>query len=411
MNRIKVLEFASYATLPELEEFNKNHSGYGYMVGHLIEELSSSNELEIHVLTQSNFTTRLSFKNIFFVKKTFLDLMMRINHKSFIKAFYQNIKDKKGSKSGFLRKIIYSLTTGFAKSVIHKFDIIHIHGLSFYTFDIVRFCLENRIPAVVTLHGINYLNKSIKISNYQASLEKYFIEEISKVDFIKLTVISTGIKNRIIESLMIDYNKVEVITNFTKIMEEKRTPIDIRKYYQIPENSKIILSVGNVSKNKNQTHLIDVFEELSKELDNIFLLFVGNDSKKTLINYSRYFKTKNNIRFCGEINYNLMPEYYLASDVLAVTSISEGFGLPIVEAGVFGVPTICYTDLDAVEDIYDGKNMMLVDKRSIYAFKERLKEALSRKWDKKKIVEQSTKFTGNEIRERYCQLFKDLVND
>ena len=61
----------------------------------------------------------------------------------------------------------------------------------------------------------------------------------------------------------------------------------------------------------------------------------------------------NNIVFCGFIDKENIPSYINQSDINVVASLDEGFGLSMIECFVHGVPTVTFSDLDAIEDIYN----------------------------------------------------------
>ena len=106
----------------------------------------------------------------------------------------------------------------------------------------------------------------------------------------------------------------------------------------IKKTYKTILNVGRFEKQKNQIMLLKSFKNIQKDI-NVKLLLVGYGSeKKNLIN----FVIKNNLRkkviFAKEINN--VSKYYKRADLFVLTSIYEGFGNVLVEAGMFKIPII-----------------------------------------------------------------------
>ncbi|MBO73607.1 MAG: hypothetical protein CMD35_08340 [Flavobacteriales bacterium] len=393
---MKILVFTSYLTIPSLKGFNKNQSGFGYMVANITLGLAKNKSLNINVLTQSNFTKAGQHENLFILKRSFTKMLCFLRFNSIYSALIERNKYK---KIGFGRLLLYKITCNYFNSICTQYDVVHIHGVSPYTFDAIDYCIKNKIKGVVTIHGINYLNRSIGLSTLQKEKEKYFIKKITESENLTLSVISNGIKKRVIESLNLKPNNIELIPNFHDFNEANvdRTQ-NIKTKYNIPKSSKIILSVGNYSRNKNQNQLIDAFNLLNN--NDTYLILVGTGTE----NFLNSIEKKNlnqRVIACGQIAKKDLPNYYLSSDVLAVTSISEGFGLPMIEALFFGLPVITFKDIDAVEDIFDNNNLMLVEERTTKCYAKGIEKALNKKWDSKMLKNSVRKFDANTILSQY----------
>jgi glycosyltransferase involved in cell wall biosynthesis len=401
---MKLLVFSSYLTIPDLPGFNKNQSGFGYMVAAITLGLGKFKNLDIDVLTQSNFTSGANYGAINFLKRTPAKLLSFFSIRTLIHAFKEK---SRYNNSDFKRQLLYTCTSNYFKSIVKNYDVVHIHGISSYTFEIIDYCIKNNIKAVVTIHGVNYLNESISISDFQRKKEQLFIQNIINSNTTTLTVISKGIKNRIKESLPVNSHSIEVIQNFHDFTEEYVfDKQDIRKQYNIPDSAKIILSIGNYSINKNQKQLTDIFEELNS--DDTYLLLLGTGTEE-LNNHIDSYQSKNRIILCGHIDKNLLPNYYLHSNILAVTSISEGFGLPMTEALSFGLPVITFEDIDSVSDIFENNNLFLVPNRISSNYAKCLKNALNQNPNKELLKNSVRKFSPDIILNQYKSILCNSI--
>lgn len=401
---MKILVFTSYLTIPKLKGFNKNHSGFGYMVAAITLGIASLSNLKVDVLTQSNFTDQTTFKKAHFIKRNLMKLLSFFKLSTLIHAFNER---NKYHNSDFKRQFIYGLTSNYFKSIVKHYSAVHIHGISSYTYQAIDYCLKNNIKGIVTIHGINYLNTSIGISQIQIEKEKEFIQRITNSKNLKLTVISKGIQLRITNSLDIKVDDIYIVPNFHDYNDDyKYETLDIKKKYNLPQSSEIILSVGNYSENKNQKQLIDIFELLDKE--NCFLLLVGS-GLESLLPHIKNLKSKDRIVICGHVNRNLLPNYYINSSILAVTSVSEGFGLPMIEAEFYGLPVITFKDIDAVEDILENNNLALVSERNSELYKNHLEKGLAKDWDKEMLKKSVEKFEPSIILNKYKSLLKESI--
>ncbi len=374
------------------------------MVASITLGLAKFNELNIDVLTQSNFTKSIRYKNLNFLKRNYSKMLSFLGPKSIYHAFKQR---KKYNKAGFNRLLLYRATCNYFKFICKRYDAVHIHGISPYSFDAIDFCLNNKVKGIVTIHGINYLNASIGLSSTQIEKERYYIEKIANSKHLILTVISKGIKKRIVESLGIKAENIELIPNFHDFKETSTTSsLNIKKKHNIPENSKIILSVGNYSENKNQKQLVEAFNQLNAH--QTYLLLIGSNTEKTIPSIKKNTPSERIIP-CGHINKKDLPQYYINSNILAVTSISEGFGLPIIEALYYGLPVITFSDIDAVEDIFENDNLMLVKDRSTKSYAEGLQYALDKKWNLDALKKSVQKFESNSILKQYLKVLKKTI--
>lgn len=127
-----------------------------------------------------------------------------------------------------------------------------------------------------------------------------------------------------------------------EIMEVRPVQIDvdqIQKYqpkFKLHEKyagyEKIFLVLSRLDLIKNIKWLIDVFSEVIKQKNNWLLLIVGSGRDETNI------KLQNNIKL--ESWTNDPVSYLKTADCLLFPSLSEGYGLVVMEAAVAGTPVI-----------------------------------------------------------------------
>lgn len=135
--------------------------------------------------------------------------------------------------------------------------------------------------------------------------------------------------------------KFEIIPNSIDI-EKFRYSIERRKKIREKENAerKIVIGhVGRFDRIKNHKYLIEIFENLTKKVDNIELWLIGNGEEKE--NIKKLSKEKgiiNNIKFFGTINNTY--DYYQGMDFFIFPSIKEGLGIALIEAQVSGLKCI-----------------------------------------------------------------------
>ena len=100
------------------------------------------------------------------------------------------------------------------------------------------------------------------------------------------------------------------------------------------------------------------------------------------------------VRFLGQIDHGRLVEEYVRADLLVMPSLSEGFGLPVLEAYWYGVPAVAFSDQDAFADLYDRDCMVGVGERSVEALVAGLEEALGRTWVREAIFKKAQEFSS-----------------
>jgi glycosyltransferase involved in cell wall biosynthesis len=150
----------------------------------------------------------------------------------------------------------------------------------------------------------------------------------------------------------------------------------------------IILNVGSFEITKNHKFLFDIFEKICKLIVESKLILVGDGPmREELINYAIQKGINDKINFLGLINN--VADILCVSDVFISPSISEGFGLAILEAQAAGLP--CFIS-DSVPDI---ANVVNTEKISLSESPEKWADIIVHKMknfkrkDENKIIKQA----------------------
>jgi glycosyltransferase involved in cell wall biosynthesis len=114
----------------------------------------------------------------------------------------------------------------------------------------------------------------------------------------------------------------------------------IREEHGIPQDAFTVMFCGKYSPRKRPLDLVIASQTASKKGIPLWALLVGEGSERQKI--EDYCRNNNltNVTLTGFANQSKVPEYYAASDVLAVTSDDDPHPLVVSEAGTFGLPTI-----------------------------------------------------------------------
>lgn len=435
---MKVMIIAPYIYDDNIIEFTKNKTGFGIMVQNIV---SSVAELENVVLLTRVITKGKNEKNFKILSHTWGQFFSNAKLKDWligIKAFFANgvtVKDK-------ARHVFYEVDGGYVRKQIQKEkpDIVHIHGIGTITESYIRICEEMKVRYTVTLHGLIGLNDSVSAPAYEKQIERDFLIKAEKNN-IPVSVISSGMKARIEEKYLgKKANNITVITNGTKKSDENDTKFireegtltqekfqeyysdclkqnglypklsDTYAYLQYSKKNgkKILFFVGNITKNKNQMQAVEILKN-TKAFENTLLVLWGREVdngevRKKIVEYQLH---KNII--LGGFN-DRMDIFWKFCDVNLFLSLNDGFGLPIVEGYMHGVPCVTFEDLDATSDLYNSKTMIKVRDRSSEDVTKALQLALEKKWNHDEIVNIGRGFSVDVMVKKYIDWYKTVCS-
>lgn len=402
---MKVLFAVPYIYSKNYPKFTKNPTGFGMLVEQIFEYVSDKNDVYLisHVLTKG-------YGNI--LPHTIGDVLRHVRFRDILQGMNWAIHYKQGLK-GRIKYFYYCLNKGYARYIIKKLkpDVVHIHSLGMRNKVFIEICEELGQKYIVTLHGLIGLNNSVQAPKWDKAYEKEVLQRCEEQN-IPVTVISTGIKNRIEKHYLKDASRsITVVTNGTKV-----TPIegelhrDLRREYHIPEGVKIAVVVGNISVNKNQIQIVDAVAGLLEKRKDIVVFLCGKDTIGG--------KVRERIDACGLgshifelgfVPYEQLGNVYKQADFNILASINDGFGLSIVEAFVYGLPTVTFGDLDAIPDLYNEKAMLLCEDRSTEALSAAIDKAMDAEWDAESIRAYSKNFSLEKMAENYQRVYEQTV--
>jgi len=267
-----------------------------------------------------------------------------------------SLVESPNQKLTLFRKLKFSLNF-FFYVINNKFDLIicsHL-SLSFLTFIIHLFF---KIPYFVITYGV------------EVWLSPNFFEKKGILNANLVLPISNFTKYQMMKNYNISDKKLIVMPCFIGtgrfIIKEKNS--DLIKKYNL-ENKKILLTVGRLNKQEQQKghdRIIQVMVSLVKKIPNLIYIIVGDgDDKPRLENLVLENKLNNFVVFAGQVEDNLLFDFYNLCDVYVMPSSQEGFGIVFLEAAAFQKPVIAGNKDGSVDAVADGETGILVDPNNI----------------------------------------------
>lgn len=401
-----------YVTIEGHPEFERNRTGLGYMVMDIAKAVAKLEDVE--VLATDTRGKNFEQDGVLFLKRSFLAFCFGLTHCLPIGTLFDLRKKYSMSNGTLIRLIYYWLMTGFFMSLLkkEKYDVVHIHGCSFATELWMNVCKRCNQKYIVTLHGLNSFSDTVKLESAGKQYERDFLKRVVNEEF-PITVISTGMKRLIEKTNGVNECKgITVVCNSFNFSESKNK-INVRQTYGLPTSCKIIVCVGNVCERKNQGQLIKAFDLLREAIARqTYILFLGGiiQPDYTIATLSTNSLWKSHFVSCGVVPKDQVFNYYEQCDAVALMSLSEGFGLSLIEGMHFGKPCISFTDVDAYEDIYAPIAMVGVDCHCDGAVAEGMECLLNTEWDARQIKEYSKKFESRAMAAKYIDVYDKIIH-
>lgn len=208
----------------------------------------------------------------------------------------------------------------------------------------------------VVIHDLGYLHFPDVIEERNlAHLRRVVPRSVAKSDII--ITVSHAMKRAIMEFFAVPEEKV-VVTPIPPdpIYLQHDHIIDIPKAYNLP-TKKYIFSIGNLEPRKDLPTMIEAFCRLPQALRQEYSLVLGGGrgwkSEKTEAAIRRAQDAGEHVIRPGYIQQEDLPCFFRQASLFCMSSVYEGFGMPIVEALACHTPVLC-SDIPVLREAGGG---------------------------------------------------------
>lgn len=172
---------------------------------------------------------------------------------------------------------------------------------------------------------------------------KYIISSFSKRLYPKsnrIIAISKPLEIFYIENIGLNPKKIVNIPNFVDLekifkLSNKEVESEFEEIYKYP----VVVSVGRLSEQKGQWHLIRAFKKVKESLKEVKLVLVGDgELRENLVKLAKDIGINEDIHFLGWQTNPL--KYVYKSETFVFPSLWEGMPLALIEAIACGIPVI-----------------------------------------------------------------------
>lgn len=205
-------------------------------------------------------------------------------------------------------------------------------------------------------------------------------------------------------------NKITV----TKEASEEPSNIPAKKPPAI--NKPFIMHVGSPLPHKNIERLLKAFEILKQDYPELKLVLAGKKEfffNKLIKNDIRLNKYKDHIVVPGFIDDNELKWLYENAEAYILPSLSEGFGLPGLEAMAHGTPLIS-SNATCLPEVY-GDASHYFDPNSVNDMSEKISEVLNSNELRKQLVakgyEQLKKYSWKKMAQETLAVYEAVLKE
>lgn len=289
----------------------------------------------------------------------------------------------------------------------NRYDLVHCHSPICAAMTRVAFRKERKkgTKVIYTAHGFHFF-KGAPLINW---LIYYPIEKVASYFTDVLITINKE-----------DYERARTKFHAKKVEYVPGVGIDIEKFNNIKVNivqkrkelgvdldDTVLLSVGELNKNKNHQIIIRALAKLHRP--NVKYIVVGQGALKGyLVNLAKELGVEKQVIFLGFRED--VAEIYKVADIFVFPSKREGLSVALMEALASGLPVVA-SDIRGNEDVICiGENGELVKDNNLNIWKEKIEEILVNNMEKKKRhdVKLNSKFQLIQIQRKMIEIFENI---
>ncbi|MFQ3568063.1 MAG: glycosyltransferase family 1 protein [Aggregatilineales bacterium] len=198
--------------------------------------------------------------------------------------------------------------------------------------------------SLLTVHDLSFVRVPEATSpRLKAYLDRVVPRSVHRADHVLAD--SQATKDDLVALYAVPPHKITVLLSGVdprfKPVNDPETLADVRQKYFLPERP-YILSVGTVQPRKNYGRLIEALARLRAAGRSIDLVIVGGRGwlEDPIYAAIQRAAVHDYVHFTGFADDADLPALYSAAACVAVPSLYEGFGLPVLEAMACGTPVV-----------------------------------------------------------------------
>ena len=294
--------------------------------------------------------------------------------------------------------------------ICNNYDVIQVAEYDQYT---SFFLNKSRIKPVVIYHGPFFCDFKKKYNLVNKYFDKVFLKKYLKI---QPNIISKS-------CLAEEYLRKKGFRNVTTIgvgmdkerFTEEETNQEVENLFKIIGNKKIILYIGQLEERRSVDFIIRTFAKVYENEKDTILLIIGK-GKDNYVNMCenlvKEFGLEENIIFKTRINQEFLQKIYKRASVFLLPTKYEIFGMVLLEAMHFGVPTITTYNGGSSTLIEDKKSGFIIDELDEEKWANQIIQILNN--DNNDISNEAMKkiecFTWDNLVDKFIEVYENSID-
>lgn len=175
-----------------------------------------------------------------------------------------------------------------------------------------------------------------------------------------------------------------------------------------------IIAVGRLEPEKGFEDLIDVVSKAIKKNKNLKLTIIGDGSQRKKIETKiKELKLEKNITITGYLTQEELKKYYEKASLLINTSYEESFGLVLIEAASYGIPSIAFSSALGAKEIIDNKYGIIIDNRNLNKMSEAIADYTNGKikFDREDIRNHAKEYYTETVKHKWYKFIENAIKN
>jgi glycosyltransferase involved in cell wall biosynthesis len=269
------------------------------------------------------------------------------------------------------------------------------------------------VPLVSTIHDAFSLTSDLFASaEFRKKRGRLYRDALDRAAAV--ITVSEASRDRLCEALDVPPDRIRAVPlgiDDRFVPQSPEVVGEVRRRHDLPD--RYLLFVGQVSRRKNVDRLVAAFAAMADAQPDLHLVLAGRPSygaedTRAAIEDS---PARDRVRLTGHFPDEDLPGLYAGAEALALVSLDEGFGLPVVEAMGCGVPVVAST-AGALPEVA-GDAAVLVDPEDVDAIAVGLARATGDEEARKDLIERGARraadLTWDRCADRTLAVYREVL--
>lgn len=287
------------------------------------------------------------------------------------------------------------------KKLGKKFDLIHAHFTWPSAYIGVMLKEKLKIPIIATIHE----------NPVWLSEENNMDHPLIKKAWLNADALLRANTHDI--STLQDYNaNVYRIPNGFSTIFRPMDQTACRRTLGLPEDRRIVLSVGNLEIIKGHRYLISATKNIISEHSDLLCVIVGNGPQRAALEQQIVDEgLSDHVMLAGNKPHTEIPLWMNACNLFVLPSLNESFGIVQIEAMACGKPVIATNTPGSREVITSDKLGLFCQPENKEDLAEKIRIGLQMDWDREEILQFVERFSWERVAKDVLRVYDTATRE